>query len=164
MKVTATCLEIFTSGSANQPLDDAHDLPEAGPPTRAIRTKRALRSAPVVLVRSVRMPAYAEAGTSFIEHSLRSIPVRSGGEVSEQLKARAGPPVRAARAGKVAGRRSYAVRMSDSPLSLQEIRTAATAYAELGPEYSDAVVASFLARVDQEIAARAGAPGRHGPA
>ena len=42
--------------------------------------------------------------------------------------------------------------MSDSPLSLQEIRAAAAAYAELGPECSDAVVASFLARVDQEIA------------
>ncbi len=29
--------------------------------------------------------------------------------------------------------------------------------AELGPEYCDAVVASFLERVDQEIAARVGA-------
>jgi hypothetical protein len=55
------CLEIFTSGSVNQPLDDARDLPETWPPTRAIRTKRALRSAPVVPVRGVRMPAYAEA-------------------------------------------------------------------------------------------------------
>jgi hypothetical protein len=54
--------------------------------------------------------------------------------------------------------------MSDLPLSPQEIRAGAAAYAELGLEYSDAVVASFLERVDQEIAARASAPGRHGPA
>jgi hypothetical protein len=60
------CLEIFTSGPANQPLDDTHDLPEAWPPTRAVRTKRALRSAPVVLVRGVRMPAYAETGASIL--------------------------------------------------------------------------------------------------
>src|SRR5690349_22511546 len=35
-----------------------------------------------------------------------------------------------------------------------EIRAAAAAHAELGPEYSDAVVASFLNRVEEEIAAR----------
>lgn len=45
--------------------------------------------------------------------------------------------------------------MSDSPLSAQEIRAAAAAHDELGPEYSDAVVASFLERVDEEITARA---------
>jgi hypothetical protein len=44
--------------------------------------------------------------------------------------------------------------MSDSPLSPQEIRAAAEAHAELGPEYSDAVVAAFLDRVDQAVAAR----------
>jgi hypothetical protein len=44
--------------------------------------------------------------------------------------------------------------MSDSPLSPQEIRAAAAAHDELGPEYSDAVVASFLEKVDQEITAR----------
>ena len=58
--------------------------------------------------------------------------------------------------------------MSDSPLSPQEIRAAAEVHRELGPEYSDAVVASFLERVDREIAARvearlAGVP-RTGPA
>lgn len=36
--------------------------------------------------------------------------------------------------------------MSDSPLSRQEIRAAAAAHDELGPEYSDAVVASFLGK------------------
>jgi hypothetical protein len=46
-----------------------------------------------------------------------------------------------------------------------EIRAAAAAHEELGPEYSDAVVASFLNRVEEEIAARvevrmADAPGR----
>jgi hypothetical protein len=76
-KVAVARLEIFTSGSANQPLDDAHDPPGAWPPTRAVRTKRALRSAPVVLVRGVRVPAFAETGASlFIEHGLRILPVR----------------------------------------------------------------------------------------
>jgi hypothetical protein len=44
--------------------------------------------------------------------------------------------------------------MSTSPLSPQEIRAAAAVHEELGPEYSDAVVESFLDRVDQEITAR----------
>jgi hypothetical protein len=44
--------------------------------------------------------------------------------------------------------------MSDSPLSPEEIRAAAEVHRELGPEYSDAVVASFLEKVDREIAAR----------
>jgi hypothetical protein len=37
---------------------------------------------------------------------------------------------------------------------IAEIRSAAAAHEELGPEYSDAVVASFLERVEEEIAAR----------
>ena len=52
--------------------------------------------------------------------------------------------------------------MSTSPLSPQEIRAAAAVHKELGPEYSDAVVESFLERVDREIAARVDA--RLGPA
>lgn len=44
--------------------------------------------------------------------------------------------------------------MSTSPLSPQEIRAAAAARQELGPEYSDAVIESFLERIDQEITAR----------
>jgi len=44
--------------------------------------------------------------------------------------------------------------MSDSSLSPEEIRAAAEVHRELGPEYSDAVVASFLEKVDREIAAR----------
>jgi hypothetical protein len=44
--------------------------------------------------------------------------------------------------------------MGTSPLSSEHIRAAAGAHHELGPEYSDAVVASFLEKVDQEIAAR----------
>jgi hypothetical protein len=50
--------------------------------------------------------------------------------------------------------RSYAPCMSDSPLSRQDIYAAAAAHDELGPEYSDAVVASFLEKVDQEVDAR----------
>ena len=55
--------------------------------------------------------------------------------------------------------------MRDSLLSPQEIWAAAAAYAELGRDYSDAVVASFPERVDQKIAALAGAglAGRTGP-
>src|SRR5256885_16588953 len=37
---------------------------------------------------------------------------------------------------------------------IAEIRAAAAAHEELGPEYSDAVVASFLERIEEEIAAR----------
>ena len=44
--------------------------------------------------------------------------------------------------------------MNDSPLSRQEIYAAAAAHDELGPVYSDAVVASFLKKVDKEIDAR----------
>jgi hypothetical protein len=44
--------------------------------------------------------------------------------------------------------------MSTSPLSPQEIRASAAVHKELGPEYSDAVIESFLERVDQEITAR----------
>jgi len=44
--------------------------------------------------------------------------------------------------------------MSDSPLSPQEIRAAAETHAELGPEYSDAVVSAFLEKVDRAVAAR----------
>jgi hypothetical protein len=51
--------------------------------------------------------------------------------------------------------------MNTSPLNPQEIRAAAEAHKELGPEYSDAVIESFLERVDREIAARVDA--RLGP-
>ena len=44
--------------------------------------------------------------------------------------------------------------MGTSPLSPEDIHAAAGAHHELGPEYSDAVVASFLDKVDREIAAR----------
>jgi hypothetical protein len=51
--------------------------------------------------------------------------------------------------------------MSTSPLDPQEIRAAAETHKELGPEYSDAVIESFLERVDREITARVDA--RLGP-
>jgi hypothetical protein len=51
--------------------------------------------------------------------------------------------------------------MSASPLDPQEIRAAAETHKELGPEYSDAVIESFLERVDREITARVDA--RLGP-
>jgi hypothetical protein len=43
-----------------------------------------------------------------------------------------------------------------SPLSPEEIRAAAEVHHQLGPEYSDAVVESFLERVDRHVAARVG--------
>jgi hypothetical protein len=49
---------------------------------------------------------------------------------------------------------SYPAHMTDSRLSPEEIRAAAEVHRELGPEYSDAVVASFLEKVDREVAAR----------
>jgi hypothetical protein len=44
--------------------------------------------------------------------------------------------------------------MSTSPVSPEDIRAAAEIHQELGPEYSDAVVAAFLDKVDKEVAAR----------
>lgn len=44
--------------------------------------------------------------------------------------------------------------MSTSPVSPEDIRAAAETHRELGPEYSDAVVASFIEKVDREVAAR----------
>jgi hypothetical protein len=44
--------------------------------------------------------------------------------------------------------------MSTSPLDPQEIRAAAEVQRELGPEYSDAVIAAFIDRVDRAVAAR----------
>jgi hypothetical protein len=44
--------------------------------------------------------------------------------------------------------------MSTSPVDPQDIRAAAEVERELGPEYSDAVVAAFLDKVDRAVAAR----------
>jgi hypothetical protein len=55
--------------------------------------------------------------------------------------------------GKLAASR-YRAPMGESPLSAQDIRAAAEAHRELGAEYSDAVVESFLARIDDHIEAR----------
>ena len=79
------CLEVFTSGPANQASDGAHEMPEASPPTRAVRAKRALRSAPVMLVRGVWVPAYAETGASLVAlHGVRMLPGRGGGDAGRR--------------------------------------------------------------------------------
>lgn len=44
--------------------------------------------------------------------------------------------------------------MGDSRLSPDEVRAAAEVHNELGPEYRDAVVESFLDRIDKEVGAR----------
>ncbi len=49
---------------------------------------------------------------------------------------------------------SLAAGMTSLPLSPDDIRAAAEVHNELGPEYSDAVVASFLEKIDKEIALR----------
>jgi hypothetical protein len=48
----------------------------------------------------------------------------------------------------------YASFMGPSHLSPDEIRAAAAAHRELGPEYGDAVVESFLEKIDKEVGAR----------
>jgi hypothetical protein len=53
--------------------------------------------------------------------------------------------------------------MSTSPLSPEEVRAAAEVHRELGPEYDDAVVASFLEKVDRAVAARLTGPPRAQP-
>jgi hypothetical protein len=44
--------------------------------------------------------------------------------------------------------------MGDPKLSPDEVRAAAEVHDELGPDYRDAVVASFLERIDKEVGAR----------
>jgi len=44
--------------------------------------------------------------------------------------------------------------MSTSPVDPRDIRAAAEVQRELGPEYDDAVIAAFIDRVDQAVAAR----------
>lgn len=44
--------------------------------------------------------------------------------------------------------------MRETPLSAADVRAAAEVHRELGPDYSDAVVESFLARIDEHIEAR----------
>jgi hypothetical protein len=44
--------------------------------------------------------------------------------------------------------------MTESPLSAQDVRAAAEVHRELGPDYGDAVVESFLAKIDKQIEAR----------
>jgi len=48
----------------------------------------------------------------------------------------------------------YPARMSTSPVDPQDIRAAAEVQRELGPEYSDAVIAAFIDRVDRAVEAR----------
>jgi hypothetical protein len=44
--------------------------------------------------------------------------------------------------------------MTESSLSSQDLRAAAEVHRELGPDYGDAVVESFLAKIDKQIDAR----------
>jgi hypothetical protein len=81
-------------------------------------------------------------------------------DAARRRMARTGEPYATARRRVIAermaeeGRTADAARLSDTAVSAAEIRAAAAAHSELGPEYSDAVVASFLEKVEEEIAAR----------
>ena len=44
--------------------------------------------------------------------------------------------------------------MSDSGLSPDEVRAVAEVHSELGPEYQDAVVESFLEKIDKQVGDR----------
>jgi hypothetical protein len=48
----------------------------------------------------------------------------------------------------------YRARMGESALSAEDVRAAAEVHRELGPDYDDAVVESFLARIDGHVEAR----------
>jgi hypothetical protein len=48
----------------------------------------------------------------------------------------------------------YAAGMDDSSLSPDEIRAAAEVHNELGPDYRDAVVESFLEKIDRQVGNR----------
>ncbi len=66
-----------------------------------------------------------------------------------------GQPSRERSSGPAAADRSAdPAAMSTSPVTPEDIRAAAEVQQELGPEYSDAVVAAFIARIDREVAAR----------
>jgi hypothetical protein len=62
-----------------------------------------------------------------------------------------GEPYAAARRQAITG---HSAASSTSPVSAEDIRAAAAAHRELGPEYGDAVVASFIENVDRAVAAR----------
>jgi hypothetical protein len=44
--------------------------------------------------------------------------------------------------------------VNDVPLTAEDVRAAAEVHGELGPDYRDAVVESFLAKIDKQIEAR----------
>jgi len=50
--------------------------------------------------------------------------------------------------------RGYAAGMGDPSLSPDEVRAAAEVHNELGPDYRDAVVESFLEKIDKQVGAR----------
>ena len=62
--------------------------------------------------------------------------------------------IRNFRAGPPPSRAVYRGDVTDSPLSAGELRAAAETHKELGPEYRDAVLESFVERVGREIDAR----------
>ncbi len=64
------------------------------------------------------------------------------------------PERQAAAAVRPNGADGYAADMGNSGLSPDEIRAAAAVHDELGPDYRDAVVESFLEKIDNEVGAR----------
>jgi hypothetical protein len=62
--------------------------------------------------------------------------------------------IRSPRVGLSPSRAVYRGDVTDSPLSAGDLRAAAETHKELGPEYRDAVLESFVERVGREIDAR----------
>jgi hypothetical protein len=87
-------------------------------------------------------------------------------DATRRRMAATGEPYAAARREVTA--ESRAADQVTSAVSADDIRAAAYAHRELGPDYGDAVVASFIDKVDREVAARVEArlanPARSTPA
>jgi hypothetical protein len=76
-------------------------------------------------------------------------------DAARRRMARTGESYATARRRVIAEREAEDARVPDAVrLGAEDIRAAAAAHGELGPEYSDAVVASFLEKVEEEISAR----------
>jgi len=76
-------------------------------------------------------------------------------DAARRRMARTGESYATARRRVIAEREAEDARVPDAVrLGAEDIRAAAAAHGELGPEYNDAVVASFLEKVEEEIAAR----------
>src|SRR5436190_8346692 len=94
-------------------------------------------------------------GPPFDEHPARCV-VRSAdqGRYRGQIMMLSLHAIRSSASGQSRSRVVYRGDVTDTPLSAGELRAAAETHKELGPEYRDAVLESFVERVGREIDAR----------